>query len=256
MGREDGALRADPRRPAQRGRRAQVQSRWEVAGVGIGGTGDDFNCRVWEVATGKGTITYNKHDNLVIAAGREPRWTPFHGGGDNKEIHVWELMTGETKHVLAGTGMTSWAVGVSSDAQWVAWGGTYQSSGYQDRGPLELQLRLPTGSQGLGQPERIDAASAKGFVRAHAQPVALSGSSIGKADARSDQRVSSTSKRTAVRWPPSSSIRRPACAIVPTHSRPTAGPSSLVAPTARFLLTTWRGSASATSSATRATSGR
>lgn len=128
-----------------------------------------YGGHVWDVATGNLIVTYAKHDNVVLAAAVSPdgRFGAT-AGGNNKEIHVWDLMTGERKQVLAGTGTSVWGVGVSSDQQRIAWGISSNYTAANDRGPLQLQLRLPGGGQGLARPDRIDEAAAKSFVRASA----------------------------------------------------------------------------------------
>jgi len=146
-----GALRFSP------------DGKWLVSGVG----GGRYHCHIWEVATGKRTITYAKHDNIVLAVAVSPDGRLVAtGGGDSQEIHLWDPMTGETKQVLRGTGAAVWAAGVSTDQLRIAWGATSNYRAHDDRGPLELQLRLPSGSQGLARPERVDEASVKDFVRA------------------------------------------------------------------------------------------
>jgi WD40 repeat protein len=133
---------------------------------------------VWDVASGVRKIEYKNHDNIVIAAAVSPdgRWAAT-GGGEKREIHVWELATGErAKSVdggpvrLAGTGGASWAVGFSPDGRRIGWGNTWRGS--QGRvthpseatSPIEYQLTLPGAGQGLGRPQRV-AAGAGEFLR-------------------------------------------------------------------------------------------
>jgi WD40 repeat protein len=128
---------------------------------------ESFDCHVWEVATGKKTITYTKHNNIVVAAAVSPSGRlAATAGGDNKEIRIWDLATGDTKQVLSGSGAGVYSVGVSTDAKRLAWGTTFEYSDHNARGPLELQLRLPSGSRGFARPERVDEHNAKDFVRA------------------------------------------------------------------------------------------
>ena len=125
---------------------------------------------VWEVATGKDIVSYTKHDNTAFGAAvsSDGRFAAT-GGGSNQAIHVWDPKTGETKNVLAGTGAPGLAVAFSGDGQRIGWG-TKGKVGWavNDRADLALQVRLPVNASGLGRPERIDEANAKGFVRARA----------------------------------------------------------------------------------------
>jgi WD40 repeat protein len=81
---------------------------------GYSGCGDKQ--RVFEVASGHELTVYSKHNNIVVASAFSPDGRLVTtGGGDNKEIHIWDPRTGETKAVLKGTGSTSWAAGFSAD---------------------------------------------------------------------------------------------------------------------------------------------
>jgi WD40 repeat protein/uncharacterized caspase-like protein len=121
-----------------------------------GSIGNGNKCFVWEVATGKEITTYAKHDNSVIAGALSPdgRFAAT-AGGNQSQIHVWNLETGETKQTLVGKGAQVWAVGVSTDGRRIASGTTSSFRAYNDRGPLDIQLRLPGGTQVLGLPERL-----------------------------------------------------------------------------------------------------
>ena len=139
----------------------------------VGSIGNGNQCSVWEVATGKEIVTYKKHDNSVIAGALSPdgRFAAT-AGGNQSQIHIWNLETGETKQTLVGKGAQVWAVGVSTDGRRVASGATSSFRAHNDRGPLEIQLRLPDwlgpendsgrgftplprGTQGLGLPEKL-----------------------------------------------------------------------------------------------------
>ena len=71
------------------------------------GTGPD-HCHVWDLETGKEIVTYTKHDNIVIAAAVSPDGRlAATAGGNQAQIHIWNLETGETKQALAGQGRTA-----------------------------------------------------------------------------------------------------------------------------------------------------
>jgi WD40 repeat protein len=137
---------------------------------------------VWEVASGKQLVAYTAHDNIVITGGISPDGKlAATGGGNHKEIRVWELATGmpvdgldRKPLVLVGAGETTWAAGFSTDGQRIAWGTKWQSAPGRHSHPSEatspfmFQLRLPTKSQSLGQPEQINETTAGSFVRARA----------------------------------------------------------------------------------------
>lgn len=67
---------------------------------------------------------------------------------------------------LRGTGAPAWAVGFSSDGETIAWGHAGSLKSYNERGPLQFQLRLPSAKAGLGSPERLADTDVSSFVRA------------------------------------------------------------------------------------------
>jgi WD40 repeat protein/uncharacterized caspase-like protein len=122
----------------------------------LSGNGTGTVVRVWDVSTGKEIVSYSKHDNIVIAAALSPDGHfAASAGGSQSQIHIWDLETGETKRTLVGTGTQQFAVAFSTDGRRIAMGATLIMRSYNDRGPLEIQLRLPTGNQGLGRPEKF-----------------------------------------------------------------------------------------------------
>ena len=138
--------------------------RWLLASAGEAGT---YNCQVWDVRTGQLATSYRKHDNTSVAVAISPdnRFAAT-GGGNNNEIHIWDLATGETQRILAGTGKGKWAAGFASDPPRISWGSTARYTKQTDRGPIEWQLTLPSGTRVLGQPRRIAAGEMKDFARA------------------------------------------------------------------------------------------
>jgi WD40 repeat protein len=129
---------------------------------------------VWDVATGKDLVQYAKHDNIIIAAAISPDGRlAITGGGSDKSVHVWDMQTGETRQVLAGTGVPGWAAGFSPDGQRIGWGSTWKNAPGQSShtseasSPIEFQLQLPSLNQRLGRPERVDETTGKSFLRAH-----------------------------------------------------------------------------------------
>jgi WD40 repeat protein/tetratricopeptide (TPR) repeat protein len=123
-------------------------------------------CHVWELATGNDIVTYTKHDNIVLAAAvsADGRLAAT-AGGNQSQIHIWSLETGDTKQTFVGRGTHHWAVAASTDGRRIAWGTTPNFRGYNDRGPLEIQLRLPDGTQGLSWPEKAPQAAALNWFR-------------------------------------------------------------------------------------------
>ncbi len=133
--------------------------------------------RVYDAASGKELTAYTKQDNVVGAGAFSPDGgLVATGGGEQFPVHVWDPGTGDTKAVLKGTGHPRWAVGFSADGRGIAWGNTniYRRSigPLNNRGPLEIAMRLPGADEALGEPQPVK--NAEGWVRANASSGALS----------------------------------------------------------------------------------
>ncbi len=95
---------------------------------------------------------FTGHHNLVLATAFHPsgQWVAT-GGGDHKEILLWQAHTGEVLARLAGTGRTIYAVGFSPDGRYLSWGQTAAYTAPNRLGPLEYHFdvahltRLPGG---------------------------------------------------------------------------------------------------------------
>src|SRR5262249_2325967 len=135
---------------------------------------------VWDVATGKEIATYRKHDNSVIAGAVSPDGRlAATAGGNQSQIHVWSLQTVETKQTLVGKGAQVWAVGMSIDGRRLAAGMPSHYRAHNDRGSLDIQLRLPdrfglgnTGDRGFTPLNRLSGQLSLGVPERLAQPLA------------------------------------------------------------------------------------
>jgi WD40 repeat protein len=92
---------------------------------------------------GKTHHLFTGHDNLVVATAFHPsgRWLAS-GGGDKKEILLWNTVNGEILSRLEGKGRTIDAVAFSRDDRFISWGQTSVFSSINDRGPLEHRFDL------------------------------------------------------------------------------------------------------------------
>ena len=119
---------------------------------------------VWDVESGREIATHQIDDGIVIAAAVSPDGRlAATGGGDRREIHVWDMATGarvdgaDGQPVrLGGTGTTGWAAGFSPDGRHIGWGVTFDYKNHSERGPIELMLSLPGKNESLGRPERTE----------------------------------------------------------------------------------------------------
>jgi WD40 repeat protein len=143
-----------------------------------------YGVRVFDVATGKLLRTYDNFNNNVQASAILPEGNLVaNAGGSSFTIQVWDYTNGRPQTgadgrplELAGTGRPRWAAAFSSDSSIIAWGNTWTAHTTLAQNPLEFQLRLPSGNQRMGQPERIPSgADMSRWVRA---PMSMNGNSL------------------------------------------------------------------------------
>jgi WD40 repeat protein len=129
---------------------------------------------VFDVATGQPIVNYDLHDNIVLATAISPdgKWAATAGGND-QEIHVWELKTGKPRLGpdgqplnLRGTGRSTWAAAISKDGHRIAWGTTWTAPTPLAQNPLQYALTLPFGDQALGRAIKLKEEDAADFRRA------------------------------------------------------------------------------------------
>jgi WD40 repeat protein len=132
------------------------------------------NCHVYDLASGREIVSYSGHDNVVIATAISPdgRWAAT-GGGNAREIHLWELATGKRRPgpgsvsgtvpggqplTLGGQGRPVWAAGFSADGTRIGWGNAFRAGWVvNDIGPLQNELALPSAADSLPRPRPIAA---------------------------------------------------------------------------------------------------
>jgi WD40 repeat protein/uncharacterized caspase-like protein len=150
--------------------------------------------RVFDVASGKELVAYRQHTNTVFASAFSPDGQLVAtGGGNDKEIDIWDPRTGDTKATLKGTGSSAFAVAFSADGRRFAWGASLKNN----QRPLEMTLRLPSGNEPFGEPEQVT--SQDGWVRALANvaPWSLRTGPDGNVDILQDGKVQKTIARFA-----------------------------------------------------------
>ena len=110
---------------------------------GTSGYGSDI-CHIYAFPSGKELISFTKHDNIVLAAAISPDGKiAATGGGNNNDIYLWAVKTGEIIQKLAGKGRTVWSVGFGRDGASIAWGNEYSFENDNDLGPLQYWMRIP-----------------------------------------------------------------------------------------------------------------
>jgi len=93
--------------------------------------------------SGKTEHVFTGHQNVVVATAFHPsgQWVAT-GGGEHKEILLWQVHTGEVLARLEGTGRTIYAVGFSPDGRYLSWGHTAVYTSPNRQGPLEHRFDL------------------------------------------------------------------------------------------------------------------
>ncbi|MGA7324644.1 MAG: caspase family protein [Rhodomicrobium sp.] len=136
---------------------------------------DAYECHIYDVVSGHKITSYTGHDNTVRATAFSPdgQWAAT-GGGNNKEIHLWDPYTGDSRlgpkgdHLrLGGQGRAIWAAGFSSDGQRIGWGTDWRQEdpalGY---GPIQQALMLSSVDSEFGAPAALTDKEANSFDRA------------------------------------------------------------------------------------------
>jgi WD40 repeat protein len=102
--------------------------------------------------TGKEHRVFTGHHNVVMATAFHPsgQWVAS-GGGEQKEILLWQTHTGEMLSRLEGRGRTIYTVGFSQDGRYISWGYTadaaasHKPARLEDQFDLAQLVRLPGG---------------------------------------------------------------------------------------------------------------
>jgi WD40 repeat protein/type II secretory pathway predicted ATPase ExeA len=93
--------------------------------------------------SGKTEQVFTGHQNVVVATAFHPsgHWVAT-GGGEHKEILLWQVRTGEILSRLEGVGRTIYAVGFAPDGRSLSWGHTAAYVSPNRQGPLEHRFDL------------------------------------------------------------------------------------------------------------------
>ncbi|MEK6589057.1 MAG: caspase family protein [Nitrospinota bacterium] len=141
------------------------------------GEGESYTINIYSIPSGQLITSFSMHENVVLATAISPDGTTVAtGGGNDNEIYLWDIKTGEVKQKMSGKGKMVWAVGFSRDGGSIAWGKTYEgnlSPMYQIYGALEQSFQLISPEGGgltlgseLNPPFNKGGNSQGGFLRA------------------------------------------------------------------------------------------
>lgn len=149
--------------------------RFEVTSLSFGPDGQSllqgsgaspYHSFVWNIKARKKSLIYKAHDNIVLASAISPNGRlAATGGGNNNEIHIWNIRSGKHLKGLRGAGQAVWSVGFSTDNRKIAWGNISRFEKPNDLGPLAFSLRLPVAGRTTGEPRKLSKQNQR-FVRA------------------------------------------------------------------------------------------
>ena len=99
---------------------------------------------VIEIPSGRNIVSFDQNTNTVLATAVSPDGrTVATGGGDEREIYLWNIDDGRVAGKLVGRGRSVYAVGFSADGRSIAWGKTWgRADLVHGRGELEQELAL------------------------------------------------------------------------------------------------------------------
>ncbi len=113
--------------------------------------------RVWRVPGGAEVARFDGHDNTVYSVGVPAlaggngdgrlkaglqRLLVASAGGNNNEIHLWDVLSGKAVGQIAGRGRAVFAVAFSEDGRRVGFGNTNSGSSLKANKPLEQAFDL------------------------------------------------------------------------------------------------------------------
>jgi WD40 repeat protein len=98
---------------------------------------------IYSVPDGSSVVRFTQHKNIVLATAiSSDSQLAATAGGEDNEIYIWKLKTGEIKHNLSGKGKQIWGVGFHKNGRSIAWGNIYRSKNIFVHGPLEHNFNL------------------------------------------------------------------------------------------------------------------
>lgn len=109
----------------------------------LGGSDMPKRLTLYAYPSGVEQRAFIEHQNIVLATAFHPsgQWVAS-GGGNEKEVILWDVATGQGLARLQGRGTTIWAVGFAADGSAFSWGQTYAYTNDNNRGPLEHHFDL------------------------------------------------------------------------------------------------------------------
>lgn len=127
---------------------------------------------VYDLGSGRETVTYRGHDSIVLATAISPDGhRAATAATGSKAIHIWNLKTGERVLGPAGQPVTMGgmeppigSVGFSLDGQSAGWGHYLPGQAAAGRPPIQYGLSLATLDSVTSGPAALDSATAASFT--------------------------------------------------------------------------------------------
>lgn len=107
-----------------------------------------FKCFVYTIPSGNKITSFTEHLNTVGATDISPDGkTAVTGGGEDEEIYLWDLTTGQVKQKMVGKGEEVCNVGFAKDGYSIAWGKKWSSASLFAHGPLNKSFQIKLDSR-------------------------------------------------------------------------------------------------------------
>ncbi len=128
---------------------------------------DTYEGRIYSIPSGHKITSFTKHTDVVFATDISPDGkTAATGGGDNSEIYLWDLTTGQVKQKVVGKGKMLSSVGFAKDGLSIAWGRTWKRADLFQRGPLEQSFQIKSDNRSFDLSMGQELNSDTGYQRA------------------------------------------------------------------------------------------
>ena len=106
----------------------------------VGGGSYPFNINIYETKNYSLYNTFTKHTNTVMAVDFINNRLVVSGGGNEKEIYIWNFHTGDIFKKIVGQGATIWGVGIKGNN--IAWGNIWSAD--NGMSTLDKSINLKT----------------------------------------------------------------------------------------------------------------
>lgn len=107
------------------------------------GVGENYKNNVFAIPSGQRLTSFSGHQSIVLTTAISSDGnTAATGGGNKREIYLWDIRTGTIQQSLIGRGEQIWSVGFADDGRSIAWGRVPQTGNRIANTALEQSFQL------------------------------------------------------------------------------------------------------------------